>query len=201
LSEKNLSKFYARNEKPFGLAWEEWTGNWWKWFFSMPRMNHPAYDESRREINIAASGKSVLFLAGTVGGSAERTIILPKGKAVLMPVINIGTSYSENVNIRNKEEMLVYIQAHMNDIAKKEAWIDGEKILVTDEQRAQSGLFEFTFPSDNIYGAREGVTQGMGDGYWLFLRPLMPRIHHVITSGACMSGKIQIDVSVKLIVN
>jgi hypothetical protein len=191
---------YSLDEKPFGKSWEDWTSRWWRWFFSTPMENHPAYDETGEKSHVNIFDGNVCFLAGTTGGRAERTITIPAGKGVLFPVINVATSYSENPSLRTEGEMISFVHAHMKDIAKKEASIDGENVNISEKHRVRSNSFEFCFPSNNIYGVRDGQTRGVGDGYWLFLRPLLPGTHSIRTSGACMSGRIQIDVNIRLIV-
>jgi hypothetical protein len=191
---------FTIDEEPFGRSWEDWTSSWWKWFFSTPKENHPAYDETGLKSEVNLLDPNVWFLAGTTEGRAERTITIPAWKAVLLPVINVGTSYSENPSLRTEGEMMSFVNAHMKDIAKKEAIIDGDKVDISDRHRVRSCPFEFSFPSDNIYGVREGQTTGVGDGYWLFIKPLTRGTHYISTSGACMSGKIRIDVNIKLIV-
>ena len=192
---------YDVNEKPFGKSWEEWTAKWWQWFFSIPMENHPAYDKTGENSGLINQiDPNVWFLAGTTGGRAERIINIPAGKAVLFPVINVATSYSENPSLKTEEEMISFVNSHMSGIAKKEASIDGENLNISENHRVQSRSIEFSFPPDNIYGVKEGLTRGIGDGYWIFLRPLLPGMHHIKTSGACMSGRIRIDVNINLMI-
>ena len=191
---------YNLDEQPFGKSWEEWTSLWWRWFFSIPIDNHPAFDDTGNMSCTNLFNADVLFVAGTTGGYAERTVTIPAGKAMLLPVINVATSYSENPNLKTEEDMISYVNAHMKDIAKKEASIDGEKVNISEKYRAKSAPFEFSFPSKNIYGVKEGPTMGTGDGYWMFLRPLPRGIHHITTSGECMSGRIKIGIKINLII-
>jgi hypothetical protein len=192
---------YRLDEQPFGKSLEEWTTKWWQWFLSIPIENNPAYDNTGEKSGVNQIDPNVWFLAGTTGGGAERTIGIPAGKSVLFPLINVTTSYSENPSLKTEEEMISFVNAHMKDIAKKEISIDGEDLIISDNHRVQSPSFEFFFPANNIYGAREGLTRGVGDGYWIFLKPLSPGIHIIRTSAACMSGRIQIGVNIKLIVD
>lgn len=195
-----LSMMYRLDEWPFGKSWEEWTTKWWQWFLSIPIDNHPAYDKTGRNGGVNQIDPNVWFLAGTTGGSADRTITIPASKALLLPIINVTTSYSENPILKTQEDMTSFVNAHMKSIAKKEASIDDEGLLVSEAHRVRSPCFEFSFPSNNIYGAKEGLTRGVGDGYWIFLKPLPAGMHNIKISGACMSGRIQIDLNLKLMV-
>jgi hypothetical protein len=194
------SMMYRIDERPFGKSWDEWATQWWKWFLSIPKDKHPAHDKTGERAHLNQNDPNVWFLAGTTGGSAERTIVIPSDTSVFFPVINITTSYLENPSLKSEEDMSSFINGHMMEIAKKEATIDGEPILISENNRARSPLFQFSFPTNNIFGTHDGETQGIGDGYWIFLKPLHKGTHYIRTSGACMSGKVQIDTTFKLVV-
>jgi hypothetical protein len=162
--------------------------------------NHPAYDKTGEKSGVNQIDPNVWFLAGTTGGRAKRAITIPAGRAVLLPIINFTTSYSENPELKTEEEQTSFVNSHMKDIARKEAIIDGEKLIISENHRVRSPSFEFSFPISNVFGAEEGMTRGVGDGYWIFLKPLTPGIHNIKTAGACMSGRVQISIDIKLIV-
>jgi hypothetical protein len=196
----SFSMLYKRDERPFGKSWEEWATRWWQWFLSMPIDVNPACDKSGEKAGFNQNNPDVWFLAGTTGGAAERLITVPAGKSIFFPIINVTTSYLENPKLKTEDDMSSFVSAHMGDIAKKEASIDGGTLSITESYRVRSPSFKFSFPANNIYGAEEGLTRGVGDGYWIFLRPLSRGTHYISTCGACMSGKVQIDVNIKLIV-
>ncbi|HEY7080561.1 MAG TPA: hypothetical protein VH500_12725, partial [Nitrososphaeraceae archaeon] len=179
---------------------EEWTTKWWLWFLSVPIDDNPAYDKTGEKANLNQIDPNVWFLAGTTGGTVERTIIIPANKAILLPIINVTTSSLENPELRTEKELISYVNSRMNDIVKKDAYIDGHALFISDSQRVQSTFFTFSFPKNNLYGVQEGVTEGIGDGYWLFIKPLARGTHTIRTSGACMSGRIKIEVDIKLLV-
>jgi|SRR5215831_2608324 len=192
---------FSRQETPFGRSWEEWTAKWWQWFLTIPIIEHPAYDKTGEKAGINQFDPNVWFIAGTTGGKAERAIFIPPGKAILFPVINVTTSYSENPSLKTIADLELFVNDQMNDIARKEVIIDGEQILVSEMYRVKSPEFQFSFPPDNIYGVQAGQTTGVGEGYWIFLRVLSPGKHTIKTAGACMSGRIQISVDIELTVS
>jgi hypothetical protein len=159
---------------------------------------HPAYDETGEKAGINQFDPYVWFIAGTTGGKAKRTILIPPRRAILFPIINVTTSYSENPSLKTITDLKSFIKDQMNDIAEKKVMIDGEQVLVSERFRVKSPEFQFSFPPDNIYGVEEGLTIGVGDGYWIFLRALPPGKHTIKTTGACMSGRIQIAVEIEL---
>lgn len=196
----SIPAMYSLYEKPFGKSWQEWTTKWWQWFLSIPKESHPAYDDTGGRWAINQEDPNVLFLAGTTGGKVERTITIPAGKAVLFPVINFTTSYSEDPSLKTEDDMILHAKSNIDDIVKKEANIDGASLLISEKHRVQSPPFDFSFPTNNIYGVKDGSTRGVGDGYWIFLKPLSTGKHNIRTSSSCLSGRIQIDVNIELIV-
>ena len=89
----------------------------------------------------------------------------PREKRVLFPVINVTISNSEEPALNTDTEMISYVKGHMDDIVEKQANIDGEDLLISDNIRVESPPFNFSFPPDNIFGAQEGPTTGVGDQY------------------------------------
>jgi hypothetical protein len=194
------SLLFSSKERPFGHTWQYWTTKWWRWFLSIPKFNSPAMNNGQKNSDVEQSDPNVWFMASTIGGRVERTIKIPSGKAVLLPVINVTISNSEDPSLNTDTDMISFVRRHMDDIVKKQASIDGEDLLISEKFRAQSPPFDFSYPPNNIFGAQEGPTRGAGDGYWIFMRPLQPGKHTIRTYGSCMSGKIQIDASIQLIV-
>jgi len=163
-------------------------------------VNSPAIDNTDEKSCVEQRDPNVWFLASTIGGRVERTVKIPSGKAVLFPVINVTISNSEDPTLNTDTDMTSFVRRHMDDIVKKQASIDGEDLFISEKFRVQSPPFNFSYPPNNIFGAQEGPTRGVGDGYWIFMRPLQPGKHTISTYGSCMSGKIQIEAIIQLIV-
>ena len=72
-------------------------------------------------------------------------------------------------------------------------------IPISDNNRGRTPPFLFSFPQNNIYAVKEGKTTGVGDGFWI-CKALPPGLHTIITNGACMSGRVQIDVEINVTV-
>lgn len=195
-----MSLLFSSEERPLGRSWEHWTTRWWQWFLSIPTGDSPVTNNTDNNSCIGSSDPNVFFLASTIGGRVERTVKIPSGKAVLFPVINVTISNSEEPALDTDPKMISFVKHLMDDIVEKQANIDGEELLISDTFRVQSPPFNFSYPPDNIFGARGGPTRGVGDGYWIFMRPMQPGRHAIKTYGACMSGKIQIGAEIELIV-
>ena len=196
----NSNMMYTQNERPFGRSWEEWTTRWWKWFLTISKENHPAFDETGKNYTVGQNDFNVLFLAGTAGGYAKRTIPTTASTALLFPVVNHTISHAENPDLKTDQDLILFTKSHTNDIVKKELNIDGVNYEISEDHRVLSPPFDFSFPYNNVFGVKEGPTRGAGDGYWVFLKPLSVGHHNIRTFGSCMSGRIQIGLDLDLIV-
>ncbi len=67
----NIPTIYSLDEQPFGKSWQKWTTQWWKWFFSISKENHPAYDHTGEGWAVNQDDPNVVFLAGTTGGKGR----------------------------------------------------------------------------------------------------------------------------------
>ena len=75
--------------QPYGASYGEWGAAWWQWALAQPASANPLFDSTGEYCGAGQSGQ-VWFLAGTFGGSAERTCTVPAGRALLLPVLNIA---------------------------------------------------------------------------------------------------------------
>jgi hypothetical protein len=64
--------------------------------------------------------------------------------------------------------------------------IDGQPIGEQQlrSYRVQSPLFDIALPNGNIITGQEGSTQGVSDGFWVFLPPLAPGAHDIHFRGS-----------------
>jgi hypothetical protein len=195
------SLLFNRKEHPFGRSWQYWTTRWWQWFLSIPKVDSPALNTTGKKFSDYQRDPNVWFLTSTMNSVVECNVRIPSGKGVLFPVINVTISNAEDPTLNTDADMISFVNGHMDDIVEKRANIDGEDVFISENNnRVNSPPFKFSFPPDNIFGAREGPTTGVGDGYWIFMKPLQEGIHTIKTFGSCMSGKVQIAINIKLII-
>ena len=72
----NLDKMiHSRLENPYGITWEDWTVNWWKWVLSLPRDINPGLDMSGDKFQCNKENPEVLYMVGTYGGFANRSAL------------------------------------------------------------------------------------------------------------------------------
>jgi hypothetical protein len=173
---------FTPDSQPYGLTYGEWTAKWWQWAESIPTENNPQLDETGEDCAQAQNQTGpVWFLAGTSGGTVERTCTIPAGKAILIPVLN-------TVNIRaaseTDEELLAGAKSAVDSVTILEFSIDGLPLQDIWNYRIQSPFFDVTLPNDNVFGISEGTYRAVADGYWVFLEPLPPGQHEIRLHGA-----------------
>jgi hypothetical protein len=181
---------FLPDSQPYGLTYGEWTAKWWQWAHSITTENNPQLDETGEDCTQAQNQTGpVWFLAGTSGGSAERTCTIPAGKAILIPIINaayVGTAGE------TEEDMRTGVKEWIDTVTTLEGSIDGVPLQNLSNYRVQSPAFNDTLPNDNVLGEPEGTYLAVSDGYWIFLEPLPPgeheiRLHGVIIDPAAIS--------------
>lgn len=191
---------YQRNEHPLGKNWAQWTAEWWKWLLSIPKSKNPAAVRTDSCLPFYEYSSDIVFLAGTDGGKAEHKISIPPGRSLLLPVINFVTSFLEEPFLKTDADLVRRAQSDIDDIAYKEAWLNGKMIGNLSNYRVRSLPFDFTYPEDNLFGLPPLRTRCTSDGYWLFIKPLPLGENILSVGGACSSGKTSVHVIYNILV-
>jgi hypothetical protein len=142
----------------------------------MPQQVNAAADPTGKYCAQNQNGP-VWFLAGTAGGSAERTCNIPAGKAILFPVVNSECSYVENPSAKSESDLVACAKQDNNRAINLQVSMDGQKLQQLDKYRVTSPLVDATFPNNNFLGATPGHTQMVVDGFYVFLQPLSKGKH------------------------
>lgn len=77
------------NSKPHGKSYSQWAAAWWQWALGVPADVSPLLDPTGENAGVGQEGP-VWFLAGSPGGTTERAITVPTGKALFLPILNIA---------------------------------------------------------------------------------------------------------------
>jgi hypothetical protein len=189
------------NSTPYGKSYGEWGVAHWQWALGIPAANNPLLDTTGEFAGVNQSGP-VWFLEGSLGGSAERNITIPPGKAILMPVHTwifgscAGDCDPTNPGVPCDIPTLQAAAAAAADGATVlEVSIDGRAVSQVSSYRAQSpGGFSITLPEANVLQflglpTPAGIySPQVADGFWLMLKPLSPGTHtiqmHVVNPAA-----------------
>ncbi|MDP9287455.1 MAG: hypothetical protein M3P08_04575 [Thermoproteota archaeon] len=172
---------YSVDSKPYGMAYTTWIDKWWQWLVSIPQSSNPANDATGKNCGLGQNGR-VWFLAGTNGGSAERTCVIPAGKAILFPVINSECDFISMPNIKT-DTGLVACATATDTVSNMQTTVDGLNLQQLEKYRVTSQPFTVTFASNNVFGYKPGTTSMASDGFWVFLQPLVIGKHEVHFSG------------------
>ena len=187
-----MSAAYAgpvKDAKAFGKTYGEWSARWWQFVLAIPSSSNPLLDETGQHCargQLAPGNKQVWFLAGTFGGSAERSCNVPKGKALFFPLINaffindVGEAFTE----AEKREGLASLLDFSCDL---KSTLNGAPTIISQTTvRTQSPVFPVVVGPDNVFGVTEGVSdeEVVADGYWVMLPPLPKGDHQLAFSGA-----------------
>jgi hypothetical protein len=160
----------------YGKTYNEWSISWWQWVLSMPKDAHPLMDNAPAGTN---QPENVWFLGGTIGFSEvgldkaiERTITLPFGTALFIPVSTIMAPASlgyplDSLDIIAAGEMEFFDELYIE--------INGKRIANIDEYRfASDRLFSYTVPENNLFDIEAGTYENdaYADGFYIMLNNL-----------------------------
>jgi hypothetical protein len=160
----------------------ELSAAWWQWAFSIPTSVNPLGDPEGKLCMVGQHGR-VWFLAGTLSGEpADRKCTIPAETRILIPALNGECSAIEGDG--GTEAKLRKCVNGLIKGASGTGKVDGKAVKVV---RAESPLFSFTLPADNVLGVNTKTkgpnpSPSVAAGLWVFLPPLAPGKHtiHVI---------------------
>lgn len=199
----------------YGQTYAEWAAAWWKWAVSIPASTSPLRDPTGE---FAALGQSasgpVWFLAGTQGGSAERTITIPAGRALFFPIINtvwVNVPPLGDNPWSPEQDLFVrgYIGASLDTATDLVCEVDGKPLKNLGDYRTKTSpvmVFMVEIPADDIFGyVNAGLEPGthgpcVDDGYYVMLEPLKPGFHTLHFSATLTDSGFSLDVTYHLTV-
>jgi hypothetical protein len=170
---------YPADSRPYGLTYGDWTARFWQWLYSIPKPDNPGSDTTGKNCGLKQSGP-VWFLAGTYGGTIERTCTIPRDKAIMLAAINVECDFTEH-QLKNEGELHACAKADQDKVTSTVVSVDGVEIKTV---RLQSPLFSLVLPENNALGTKPQTTPAVSDGYWVFLQPLSPGSHTIRASGS-----------------
>ena len=182
----------------FGKTYSELVSEWTNWFVKEPIATNPAFDPDGRYCDRNQDGK-VWFLASTFGGVVDRTCEIPAGKAIFVSVGGAFVSFAPEFPAADDpcSQMATAVEKVRCDLNNDvpvapeialQATVDGVPVEDLFAYRTQSRPGGFTLHIGNPSFATDlGVSPGdrfpaVGDGYFLFLKPLKPGTHTLSVS-------------------
>jgi len=174
---------YPNNSLIYGKPYSDWTAQWWKWAYSIPKEVHPAYDDHGYDCQVNQTAP-VWFFPGTFNHSTTRYCIIPSDVSILIPILNTECSYIEYPSLNHENELRECAKSIQDQVKFVNATVDGKLIPIDYMIRTQSQLFSFTLPIHNILDIKGNITsQAISDGTWIFLQPLSVGTHNVTFRG------------------
>jgi hypothetical protein len=166
--------------RPYGKTINAWTADWWQYVMSFPAATNPLADPTGANCAAGQAGK-VFFLVGTAAGSAVRNeCVVPIGKAVLFPVINVIGAVPEDG--ATGEDVIGLATWYMDHTDLAEATVDGIALPnLMSGYRFPSPIFSFDGAIPGIFSPYyEGPRSiAFSDGWWVMLTPLSPGAHTI----------------------
>jgi hypothetical protein len=195
---------YSIGSKPYGIPYSDWTAKWEQWLISMPQQINAATDPTGSRCAHNQNGP-VWFLAGTTGGSAERTCTVSAAKAILFPIVNSECSYLDTPTAKSISDLVSCAKQDPNRAINLQVTLDGRNLQQLNMYRITSPPFNATFMPNNIFGYHPGSTKVVVDGFYVFLQPLSSGKHELhfsaLTPPASVGGSpFTVDVTYHLTV-
>jgi len=171
------------DSQPFGKSYGEWTVAYWQWALGIPFAQNPWANDPTGAFAAVGQTGPVWFLGGTLGSSAERTLTIPLGKSIFMPInqwifgATVFDCEPSNPGVVCDVPTL-QAAAAVNATASTtlEVTIDGRG--VQGFRATSPGAFDVTLPVGNVPEVGFGAPTPAGtygphvsDGYWLMLTP------------------------------
>jgi hypothetical protein len=189
--QESQPKIFLTGSSPYGIPFNQWIGKWWQWYVSVPKTespNHPDYPDHISKENCAIRqnlSSPVVFLFTPLVDEPfpERTCVVPKDKAILIPIISGEADNGDPEQTDKSERGMIQTAKAGNDYGAISIKLDNTKLNFNEDPkfRAMSGFFNITLPEHNLWEEKEvpGTYKGITEGYFLFLNPL-PAGNHTL---------------------
>jgi hypothetical protein len=128
---------FGRNERPFGLKWEEWAALWCSWMLSIPKKNNPSLDNTGMYCSVNQRNANVWFLTGTFGNiiPVTRKCAIPAGRAIFFPILEKEDSFAEDSDLTTELELANRSKSATDELVDMEVIIDGIIFLTSNSQK------------------------------------------------------------------
>lgn len=192
---------------PFGRTYGQWSAAFWKWAMELPLTSsagatHPFIDDPRFDVTEGQSG-NVWFLAGPFG-TVSRSITIPSGTALFMPILNAEASDLEGLGSTAAEQSANATATEDAALVSSLSFlIDGIPVQNLTAYRVVSPQFTFTAPTPWIFGDIGGTGKAVGDGYYIMVAPLSAGQHTIHFTGTFdfgSAGSFSLDVTYNITV-
>ena len=206
----NSINIFNPENNPYGLPYEQHVKDFWKWIISIPQDKNPWADESGETCTIGQleTNSSIFYLSGNGGGKSDRICKLPAGKGLFIPVSPFEISDKEAPN-RPVEDLHKIAKKDQDSVTSLYLKIDDKEYTRQDlsKYRIPTDDFKVVFPQNAIFGASEGSSKAVADGYYVITEPLVKGNYTIIYKSSlicpgidCIEPNFAQDIKYTLIV-
>ncbi len=164
------------DSNPYGLPYEQHVKDFWKWIISIPQDKNPWADDTGANCAIGqleTNSSTIFYLSGNGGGKSDRICKVPAGKGLFIPVSPFEISDKEAPN-RSVEDLHKIAKKDQDSVTSLYLKIGDKEYSRQDlgKYRISTDDFEVVFPNNAIFGASEGLSKAVADGYYVITEPL-----------------------------
>ena len=187
-ADSNKPRVFPPGAEPYDQSYGEWAVDWWQWALSQPVAANPVLDTTGVQCAEGQRGQ-VWFLAGSFGSApVTRTCAVPAGKALLIPVLNLGYFAFPDDPPATRTEAYVREQvSSMVNATNLTTAIDDVSVPnIKNGYFEESPLFKVILPANNVFGLPDGfhLDPSVDAGYYLVVKPLTLGEHTIHFTGS-----------------
>jgi hypothetical protein len=208
------ARVFPPGAHPYGQSYSQWAADWWTWVLTQPAAVNPLLDPTGANCAQGQSGR-VWFLVGTFGGgTATRSCTVPKGTALLFPVLNSfsGATRTDPPEQQTEAYQRLQVTPPMRAATDLRASIDGVAVSnIKERYFEESVVFRVVLPADNIFGVNRLCEPSMTPeagcvvfptvdaGYYLMVKPLKPGTHTIYFTGTAAFGTVDVTYTITVV--
>jgi hypothetical protein len=180
-----------------GKTIAQWTQDWTTWGLQAPANTNPLTDPNGGFAHVNNTGP-VFFIAGTMGGSVDRTFDVPKDTPLLFPMISAFDTEGPDIPATLpdyppkpfQEEVNRVLNDWKHSVKSTFASIDGHSVSSTQSYFERTDYFSMgkVQPGSLIesFGVKAGtdLSTTKSAGYWLMVEGLTPGTHTLDFGGS-----------------
>ncbi len=210
----NNTYAFPKTAHPYGKSITQWTQDWWEYMFMQSCDEFPILDEDGTNAIPSINGP-VIFLPGNFGGTTERTVTVPHGKALLFPIVNSIWFYHPCYGFAEEDEwfengtleenIIAFFNSQFSQGVDLSVTLDGYSFTNLTNYRHTSGLYTFD-PNNELADCfgdpclAEPDILFLTDGYWIMLKPLQYGQHTLNFSGTVAANGFELDITYNITV-
>jgi hypothetical protein len=191
-----------------GMTYSEWSAEYWKWAMGSTLETDPIADTTG-EFGALRQAGPVWFLANNWDGTTSRTLTVPAGKFLFVPIVdqiwvNLEVLGDRPWSIAYREYIRSLQDWYLDDWDLFTCEIDGEPVSDLESYRfstAAGDAYMVVFPDDNWFGIDAGIYgPTIDEGRYLLVRPLSVGEHTIHFTSESTEWGFPSDVTYELTV-